>query len=248
MESGLGKRIENMRLNKGMNKTEFGRLFGASGSLVNKWENHNIVPSEERLKQIAKIGDISVSDLLYGTIKTQVWSILNQYDHENKLKWNGQARRKVVEELEILGLNSVSDEEIIKRYNENRVTNTVDAGSIKFEHSMPKLIDTEEREDESIRYEYEFQLEIEMLDSERNPLKEELLIDYKGTVKLFVFIGKDEKRFIFQGLRMLHGEPYANKYLDYNQVEDIKKNLLLSVLENDFEELATDIGYFEDAQ
>lgn len=49
-----------------MNKTEFGKLFGATGSLVNKWENHNVIPSEERLKEIAQLDNSTVDELLYG--------------------------------------------------------------------------------------------------------------------------------------------------------------------------------------
>src|SRR5699024_8169454 len=79
----LGKRIESIRLNKGMNKTEFGKLFGASGSLVNKWENHRIVPSEERMKQLAKVGDYdSVEELLYGSIKEYLYSFFASPNEE----------------------------------------------------------------------------------------------------------------------------------------------------------------------
>ena len=60
----VGNRIKLIRLNKGMNKTEFGKLFGATGSLVNKWENTGVIPSEKRLLQIAKFGNITVDELL----------------------------------------------------------------------------------------------------------------------------------------------------------------------------------------
>ena len=60
----VGNRIKLIRLNKGMNKTEFGKVFGATGSLVNKWENTGVIPSEKRLLQIAKFGNITVDELL----------------------------------------------------------------------------------------------------------------------------------------------------------------------------------------
>jgi transcriptional regulator with XRE-family HTH domain len=53
-------------MNLGMNKTEFGKLFNTTGSLVNKWENKGIIPSEKRVKEIAKLGNITVEELLYG--------------------------------------------------------------------------------------------------------------------------------------------------------------------------------------
>lgn len=60
----LGERIRSIRRNKGMNKTEFGKLFGASGSLVNKWETNKVVPSEERLKQISELMGITIEELI----------------------------------------------------------------------------------------------------------------------------------------------------------------------------------------
>jgi len=61
---GLGKRIENIRLQKGMNKSEFGKMFQTNGSLVNKWEKGKVTPNEERLKTIANLGNTTVDDLL----------------------------------------------------------------------------------------------------------------------------------------------------------------------------------------
>lgn len=66
MSNTLGKRIENIRLELGLNKTEFGKLFGTTGSLVKKWESDKVIPSENRLKAIADIGDKTVEYLLYG--------------------------------------------------------------------------------------------------------------------------------------------------------------------------------------
>lgn len=34
----LGRKLRLIRLERGENKTEFGKLFNATGSLVNKWE------------------------------------------------------------------------------------------------------------------------------------------------------------------------------------------------------------------
>lgn len=84
MNESLGKRIEKIRLDKGMNKTEFGRLFNASGSLVNKWENHNITPSEERLIQIAEKAHITLDELLYGSLDEYARRLLDEL--EEKLK------------------------------------------------------------------------------------------------------------------------------------------------------------------
>ena len=67
----LGTRIKNIRLKKGMTTKEFGSLLGATDSNVTSWEKGRTSPNPERLKTIAKIADISVEELLYGTILRQ---------------------------------------------------------------------------------------------------------------------------------------------------------------------------------
>ena len=67
----LGTRIKSIRLDKGMTTKEFGSLLGATDSNITSWEKGRTSPNPERLKTIAKIADISVEELLYGTIFRQ---------------------------------------------------------------------------------------------------------------------------------------------------------------------------------
>ena len=67
--SNLGDKIKRIRLNLGETKTDFGRRFKATGSLVNKWENNTVTPSNERLKSIADLAGISVDELLDDTCR-----------------------------------------------------------------------------------------------------------------------------------------------------------------------------------
>ena len=60
-----GERIRDIRLEKGMSKTEFGKLFETTGSLVNKWETNQVTPTEKRLKEISELGGMPVKDLVY---------------------------------------------------------------------------------------------------------------------------------------------------------------------------------------
>lgn len=60
----VGRRIRGIRIEKGMTLEEFGKLFGASKSSVLGWETQRSLPNPERLKQIAKIGDMTVTELL----------------------------------------------------------------------------------------------------------------------------------------------------------------------------------------
>lgn len=65
-KKAVGLRIKSIRQEKGMTLEEFGKLFGAGKGLVSRWENGLSTPNAERLKSIAKIGDMSVSQLLHG--------------------------------------------------------------------------------------------------------------------------------------------------------------------------------------
>lgn len=65
-KTAIGKRINLIRLEKGMTLEEFGNLFGADKSNVLKWEKGYSIPSAERLKIISKIGNMTVSELLNG--------------------------------------------------------------------------------------------------------------------------------------------------------------------------------------
>ncbi len=65
-KKALGLRIRAIRQEKGMTLEEFGKLFGAGKGLVSRWENGLSVPSPERIKLIAKVGDKTVDELLYG--------------------------------------------------------------------------------------------------------------------------------------------------------------------------------------
>ena len=62
----IGSRIKSIRQDKGVTLEEFGKLFGAGKGLVSRWENGLSIPNPERLKSIAKIGDMTVSQLLHG--------------------------------------------------------------------------------------------------------------------------------------------------------------------------------------
>lgn len=65
--STVGERIKNIRANQGMNLEKFGSLVkNASKGLVSNWEHGTNLPNSERLKIIADMGNISVSELLYG--------------------------------------------------------------------------------------------------------------------------------------------------------------------------------------
>ena len=68
----LGVRIKALRLEKGMTTKEFGSLLGATDSNITSWEKGRTSPNPERLKMIAKIAEVSVNTLLYGSINERI--------------------------------------------------------------------------------------------------------------------------------------------------------------------------------
>ena len=63
----IGKRIRKIRLEKGMTTKEFGQLFNATDSNVSSWEKGRTSPNPERLNSIAKIGNVTIDELLRGS-------------------------------------------------------------------------------------------------------------------------------------------------------------------------------------
>lgn len=98
--SGLGKRIEAIRLNLGLNKKEFGALFDASGSLVSKWEKGAVTPAPERLKAIAEKGNMTIEELSEGSTTERINAIINIFNNEFGLDTDEESLRKTIEYFE----------------------------------------------------------------------------------------------------------------------------------------------------
>lgn len=78
----VGKRIQAIRLEKGLTLDEFGKLIGASKSsisewesgkhlppaksIISRWEKGAMLPNSSRLERVAELGNITVNELLYG--------------------------------------------------------------------------------------------------------------------------------------------------------------------------------------
>ncbi len=55
-------------MNKGYTLEAFGKLFGAKKGNVQQWEKGRSLPNKERLTTISKIADMTVNELIYGSI------------------------------------------------------------------------------------------------------------------------------------------------------------------------------------
>ncbi|HEM6117251.1 helix-turn-helix transcriptional regulator [Streptococcus thoraltensis] len=62
----VGNRIKSIRLDKGATMEEFGKAFDTSKGTVNNWEKGRNLPNKENLLKIAKMGNMTVEQLLYG--------------------------------------------------------------------------------------------------------------------------------------------------------------------------------------
>ncbi|MBP3654034.1 MAG: helix-turn-helix transcriptional regulator [Oscillospiraceae bacterium] len=66
MEQTIGKRIAQLRKDKGMTQEDLAQRMGVSPQAVSKWENDNACPDISLLPLLAKQLDVSVDELLSG--------------------------------------------------------------------------------------------------------------------------------------------------------------------------------------
>ena len=65
----VGKRIFFIRKNMNLTLEQFGLILQVGRSNVSKWELGKVLPRREKSIEIAKLGKISVEELLYGKEK-----------------------------------------------------------------------------------------------------------------------------------------------------------------------------------
>ena len=85
----VGERIQKIRFSKALTLEQFGNLFDADKSNVRKWEIGFTLPNKKRQLAIAKLGKISVNELLYGNIEKDIEAIkvaLSNLPTEKKIK------------------------------------------------------------------------------------------------------------------------------------------------------------------
>ena len=70
----VGERIFNIRNSLNLTLEQFGKIdnLNASKSIVLRWENGTSLPNRSRLEVIAKLGKITVNQLLYGNSEKDI--------------------------------------------------------------------------------------------------------------------------------------------------------------------------------
>ncbi|MBN6047451.1 helix-turn-helix transcriptional regulator [Streptococcus thermophilus] len=66
----VGMRIKDIRLSLGESMEEFGKRFDTSKGTVNNWEKGRNLPNKSNLLKIAKLGEMTPSELLKGKTAT----------------------------------------------------------------------------------------------------------------------------------------------------------------------------------
>lgn len=83
----MGKRIQEIRKNRGETLEKFGKNFSrpAGKNVVNRWEKGTNIPDIERLMNVAYLGKVTVSYILYGDIYSKMLKEGNKVSQFGKL-------------------------------------------------------------------------------------------------------------------------------------------------------------------
>ena len=73
-KKAVGRRISDIRFSKGLTLEQFGKLdnLNAKKNTVWAWEECVCLPNKKRLEIIAKIGNITLNELLYGDTEKDI--------------------------------------------------------------------------------------------------------------------------------------------------------------------------------
>lgn len=95
----MGKRIQEIRKNRGETLEKFGKNFTrpAGKNVVNRWEKGMNIPDIERLMNVAYLGKVTVSYILYGETFSKMLKRGNTINQFEKLDsfWMGLRFRKI---------------------------------------------------------------------------------------------------------------------------------------------------------
>lgn len=91
-KKNVGKKIKQIRLSNGWTLIKFSdeisKIIGdkkqIAEGVISRWESGISLPNPKRLKAIAKIADMTVDELLYGSIKERIANILYRLSQDNK--------------------------------------------------------------------------------------------------------------------------------------------------------------------
>lgn len=112
----LGKKIKEIRKSLGLNQSEFANKINATVPAVSNWENGRNMPNDERLKNIAKLANISIIKLLSGEDNSKQ---IAMKEHILELSHTNRRLMKLSnkEVTEIMNVQEASIQAIVDLYN-----------------------------------------------------------------------------------------------------------------------------------
>ena len=140
----IGQRIKQIRREKGMTMEEFGNLLSTSKSIVYRWEIGTNLPNPERLKTIAKIADISIDELLYGSFTQRLGNILSKTLNENEKYKNlnfSTLYKYIQKQIVNTELSNMEIELFVKSYLDDWVTKEQEKGITLSREDCELLVD-----------------------------------------------------------------------------------------------------------
>lgn len=164
---------------------EFGNKFNSKAhkSIISKWEKGLTKPSNERLKEIADLGKISVNQLLYGDFLGELQSITNE-EIRNILNDNNLD----ITESELISLTSSVSRLIVTFYEKGEENFDINLFKKILRHYLQLELDLGNRDLDSLTY-FAYQRTINA---------QELVADYYEDSKAKKFLeNKEIKEFLF---------------------------------------------------
>nr|WP_260601314.1 helix-turn-helix domain-containing protein [Staphylococcus epidermidis] len=177
--------MKKIRKNLGLTMEEFGNKFNSKAhkSIISKWEKGLTKPSNERLKEIADLGKISVNQLLYGDFLGELQSITNE-EIRNILNDNNLD----ITESELISLTSSVSRLIVTFYEKGEENFDINLFKKILRHYLQLELDLGNRDLDSLTY-FAYQRTINA---------QELVADYYEDSKAKKFLeNKEIKEFLF---------------------------------------------------
>ncbi|MDS4006602.1 MULTISPECIES: transcriptional regulator [Staphylococcus] len=174
-----------MRKELGLTMEEFGKKFKntAHKSIVSKWEKGLTKPSNERLKEIADLGNVSINQLLYGDFLGELENIASE-EVTNTLNDNNLE----IDDYEFKSLMSSVSRLIVTFYERGEENFDINLFKRLLRHYIQLDLDLGNRDLDSLTY-FAFQRTINA---------QELVVDYYEDSKAKKFLeNKEIKEFLF---------------------------------------------------
>lgn len=123
----VGRRINSIRKEKGLSMEAFGLLVdNASKGLVNNWEKGVNLPNNKRLKIIAELGNLTVSELLYGSIEDYLLQEIKAYfDNNEGVEFSKEGENEIIKDALQQSLKNTLINALYGEENEKHIFNSL---------------------------------------------------------------------------------------------------------------------------